>query len=452
LTYLKDQALPVAERAALAAVIPDMTEPAKVPLVGEIELTLKNMKINRLSVQDSSVLLNSGNVITVAFTGLNLDVTLDWHYRESRWPHIADSGSGEGSVASAGGNVGIVIGTDMSGHPTAKISTCGIDLTGLKIQLHGGSSWLYDLVIDMFHKKITHALESGICNALTTSVQAQLNDYLAKLPVQYPIGDYFAIDYSLADPNGLFIIPEGSLVAACAGEFFPKGGQPGQAPGSPVAMPNSVTSSQFQIFITDYTVESLGYTAVKSGLAQMNITKDMAPAIAQDFFATDFYGQYAPGLLEKYGSGTEVSLFLAMPQTPDVIFSVKNGIDVKAGVELTIRAKNKAGTFDNAFTVLLSCDIDGDAKVNNTVISGELTSVTATASLVQSQVGDVDIDGINGLVQFALSMCLDTVNQLLAKGTPLPTLPELQFINPTILYKDDYIVVATDIRYTPSHN
>jgi len=452
LSYLKDQALPVAEKAALTAVIPDMTEEVHVPVVGEVELTLKNMKINRLNVLNSSILLNSGNIITVAFSGLNLDITLNWHYRESRWPHIADSGSGEGSVASAAGVVSVLVSSDATGHPTAKFVSCGMDLTGLSIKLHGGSSWLYDAVIQMFHKRIAHALESGICNALTTTVQAQLSQYLAELPVQYAIGDHFAVDYSLADPNGIVITPDNILIGSCAGEIFPKGGQPGQAPGQPVAMPNSITDTQFQVFITDYSVESFGFTAVKTGLAEMLITKDMAPALAKDFFATDFYGQYAPGLLEKYGSGTEVSLFLAIHQIPDVIFSEKNGIDVKIGVEMTVRAKNSAGAFEDAFTLLLSCDVDGDAKVNNTVISGELTSVTAAASLVQSQVGDVDIDGINELVQFALSMGLDTVNQILAKGTPLPTLPGLEFINPSIIYRDDYIVVATNIRYTPSHN
>jgi len=449
LTYLKDVALPVAEAAALAAVIPDMTENVHVPVVGYVDLTLKNMKINRLSVKNSSVILTPSNGISVSVTGLDLDITLDWHYRESSWPHIADSGSGEGSTTSASASVSFIVGSDATGHPTAKISSCGLDLSSLSIKLHGGASWLYDIVIDLFHKKIVEALDSGICKVLSTDVQDLIDKYLSELPVQHVLGDYLAIDYSLADPNGIVITSDDILIGSAAGEFFPKNGHPGQAPGKPVAMPNSVTDNQFQIFVTDFSVESLGFAAVKSGLAEMTVTKDMVPAMAKDFFATDFYGQYAPGILDKYGEGTDCALLLALHQTPDVIFTTKDGVDVKAGVELTIRAMNKDGKFEDAFSIMLNCDIDGDAKVNNTVLSGELTDVSATATLVSSHVGDVDIDGINDLVQFALSMCLDTVNEILAKGTPLPTLPGLHFVNPEILYRDDYIVVATNIVYNP---
>lgn len=449
LTYLKDVALPIAEAAALTADIPDMTENVHVPVIGHVDLTLKNMKINRLSVKNSSVILHPSNGISVSVTGLDLDITLDWHYRESSWPHIADSGSGEGSTTSASALVYFNVGSDSTGHPTAKISTCSLDMSSLSIKLHGGASWLYDIVIDLFHKKIVQALDSGVCKALTTDVQAQIDTFLSEVPVQHVLGDYLAIDYSLYNPNGIVITSDDILIGSCAGEFFPKGGQPGQAPGKPVNMPNSVTNTQFQIFVTDFSVESLGFAAVKSGLAEMTVTKDMVPSLAKDFFVTDFYGQYAPGIIDKYGEGTDCALFLAIHQTPDVIFTTKDGVDVKAGAELTIRAQNKDGKFEDAFTILLTCDIDGDAKVNNTVIYGELTDVSATATLVQSHIGNVDIDGINDLVQFALSMGLDAVNEILAKGTPLPTLPGVQFVNPSIIYRDDYIVVATNIKYSP---
>jgi len=453
LTYFKDQLLPLAEQAALTSVIPDMTERVHVPVVGGVDLTLKNMKLNRLSVQNSSIILNSGNSIAVGIVGLNVDITLNWHYREVNWPHISDSGSGEGSTTRAGGNIVFSLGSDATGHPTAVITSCGLDLSTLSIKLHGGASWLYDAIINMFHKKIIESLDKGVCKALTTDAQAAISQFLAQAPVQHDLGFHLAIDYSLANPNGIVITPDSLLVGNVAGEFFPQGGQPGKAPWKPVTMPDTVADTHFQVFVTDYSVESLGYTAVTTGLAEMLVTKDMAPVLAQAFFVTDFYGQYAPGLVDKYGAGTDVALFLALHQTPDVIFTEANGVDVKAGVEMTVRAKNNAGAFEDAFTVLLSCDVDGDAKVSGSTISGELTDVTATASLVQTRVGDVDVSGINDLVQFALSMGLDAINAILAKGAPLPTLPGIEFVNPEILYRDDYIVVATDVKFDiPSDN
>jgi len=453
LSYMKDQMLPAAEQAALSAEIPDMDASGSVPVVGKVEIHLKDMKLERLAVGNSSITLNSGNAVGVTITGLNMDLKLAWHYRESSWPHISDSGHGTASTTHSSGKVAFSIGTDSNGRPTAKISTCQLDMSDLDVSLSGGASWLYNFVISLFHGKIVSALESAVCNTLTGDVQKQLDELLANIPVQEPVGDHLAIDYSLSSSNGIVITPEQFLIASSAGEFYPRNGQPGKAPGQPVEMPNSVTNNHFQIFASEFSAESLGFAAVTTGMTEMLITKDMAPSAALAFFVTDFYGQYAPGLIDKYGAGQDVALFLALHQTPDIILTQANGIDVKAGVELTIRAKNSAGTFEDAFTVLLTCDVDAIAKVDNTVISGQLTNVSATASLVSTHVGNVDISGINDLVQFALSMGIDSVNQILAEGTPLPSMQGLSFVDPTIIYRDGYLIVATNINFTPpSHH
>jgi len=193
LTYFKDQLLPLAEQAALTSVIPDMTERVHVPVVGGVDLTLKNMKLNRLSVQNSSIILNSGNSIAVGIVGLNVDITLNWHYREVNWPHISDSGSGEGSTTRAGGNIVFSLGSDATGHPTAVITSCGLDLSTLSIKLHGGASWLYDAIINMFHKKIIESLDKGVCKALTTDAQAAISQFLTQAPVQHDLGFHLAM-------------------------------------------------------------------------------------------------------------------------------------------------------------------------------------------------------------------------------------------------------------------
>jgi len=446
ISYVKNELLPIAEQAALASVIPDMNEIVHINGIGNVDVTLKNIKLNRLSLADCEILFEPGNVLYFDFTGLNLDITLDWHYREESWPHIADSGSGEGSTTTASGMVPITVGTDSTGHPTAVFSSCNLDLSSLSIKLHGASSWFYQAIINMFHKKIVQSIQNGICGALTGELQIKLSQFLATIPLQYPVFDVFALDYSLGYPGGLVITSDKHLVASAAGEFFPKGGQPGGAPGTPVAMPDSVTDNHFQIFISDFSVESLGYVAVKSGRANMEIYKDMVPVMAQAFFTTDFYGQYAPGLIEKYGS-TDISMYIDLNQIPDVIFTETDDIDVKAGVELTIRCNNSGGKPENAFTMLLSCHLDGDAEVNSSTVYGKLTTLSITASLVQSQVGNVDVSGFNDLIQLAISMGLDAVNEILQQGTPLPAIPFVEYTNPKIIYKKDYAVVATDIHF-----
>lgn len=449
LNYIMTEMIPRAEAMALAVDIPDMTAEHNVPAIGPVDVSLKNIKLNRLSVGNASIDLNAGNAVTVAVIGLNLDITLDWHYGEKKWPHIGDSGTGEASTTRASGKITVVLGSDTTGHPTAKFATCGLDMSSLSIKLHGGASWLYDAVITLFHKPLVSLLDKSICNIVTTKVQDRLSKYMAAIPVEHAVGSHFAVDYSLADPNGIVVSPENYVVGSVQGEFFPKGGQPGKAPWKTVKMPDSVVNKEFQIFITDFAIESLGYTAVTTGLAEYLVTKDKVPAFAKDFFVTDFYSQYAPGIIDKFGAGDEVAVFLALHQTPDVIFSKAGGIDVKAGVEMTLRAKNTTtGAFADAASILVSCVADGDAKVADGMITGELTNLQASATLVQTQIGPVDIDGINDFIQFCISMGLDYINNILATGAPLPTIPGLQFLDPSIIYADDYIVVATNVNFT----
>jgi len=449
LLYMKDQMLPYAEKSALSAVIPDLTEQASIPVVGKVDLTLKNIKLNRLALNKSYVELEAGNKIGVIFSGLSMDVTLNWHYREERFPHLSDSGRGEASTRTSSGSIDVIVGADKDGRPTAVFDSCSLNLHDLSIHLSGGASWLYNAVVSLFHKKITNALQTAICGALHGDLQDKIDELLSTIPVQEPVGNYFAIDYSLAGPHAIQIVPEKSLVACSSGEFFPIGGKPGGAPGTPAEMPNSLTNNQFQIFVSEFSIESLGYAAVKDNLAQRLITKDIAPPVAAYFFSTDFYSEYAPGLITKYGEGKEVSIFINMCEAPDLVLTEVNEIYVKANVDVTIRVKNDAGTFEDAFTLLLSCVVDANANVENNRITGLLTDAGATASLVSSNVGDIDINGFNDLVQFALSMGLDSINDILKKGAPLPVMPGLTFVNPKILYHDGYILVATNITYTP---
>lgn len=450
LGYLKDQMMPVAEAKALAAQIGDMEARASVPVVGKVDMKIRDMKLNRLHVSNSTIELIAPDTLAVGFTGLDLDVTLRWHYREVKWPHVADSGRGEGKTTRASGRVVFAIGTDAQGRPTAKIRECGLGLKDLSLKLHGGASWLYNAVISLFHGKIVRAIDGAVCGALTGDVQALLDKMLAQIPVQEPLGRYFAIDYSLANPGGIVMTAAHELVASSQGEFYPQGGSPGKAPGAPAAMPDSVARAMFQIFISSFSAQSLGYVAASQGLVRRDFTKDQAPLMAQAFFTTDFYAQYAPGLVAKYGAGQEVELHFEMHSTPSVAFSARDKAIVRAGVEMTVRARPAAGAaFEDAFTVLLMATCVGSAKVENTVISGELADANATASLVQSQVGDVDLNGFNDLITFALSMATTAVNEILAKGAPLPSMQGLDFVNPTVLYRDGYIVVTTDIKFTP---
>jgi len=62
----------------------------------------------------------------------------------------------------------------------------------------------------------------------------------------------------------------------------------------------------------------------------------------------------------------------------------------------------------------------------------------------------VDCSGIGDLFQFGLSIGQDFANEILAKGAPLPTMPGMKLLKPSIVYQDDYMLIASDVNFTSS--
>lgn len=446
LTYMKNTLLPVAEKKVLASSIPDMKEREKIKVVGKVDVELRNMKINRFHVTQSSLTATAPGYVTVSFAGLDMDATLNWHYRKVHWPHIRDSGRGEAKTTKTQGSVRVRLGTDSAGRPTATIDQCAMKMSDLSIKLHGGASWLYNLFIKMFHGKIVNALDRAVCNVVTGDVQKMLAKIMATIPVQQNVGKSLAIDYHLV---GINATASHDIVLGSPAEFYPQGGSSGGAPDAPVTLPDVVGDSQFQVIMSAFSARSIAYAAMKANLLKRDMTKDKAPAAAAAFFTTDFYGMYAPGMITKFGAGKEVSMHLEVHNTPAVQFNPTSGITVRGSVELTVRARNAAGAFEDAFTIALDTTCAATAKIKDLLIIGEITDAKAKASVVQSQIGNINVDGFNELVVFALSIGQEMANELLAPGTPLPTAQGIRFVNPKITYGNMYLAVTTNIEFTP---
>jgi len=391
--------------------------------------------------------LSNGNRMIVTLTGINLEANFNWHYTAAI---LSDSGSGTASTDHASGTIVVNLGVSPSGGPTATFGDCRFDMSDVSLSLSGGASWLYNAMISLFRDQAVGSVADGVCQTVHGSIQEQLNSQLASIPLQKDIDDNLSIDYSLNVNNGLFISPDQLLVAGVAGEFYPKGGKPGYAPGNPGQMPNSICSRQYQIFVSSWTVETLGFAAIQAGLCQITITKEDVPTLTQPLFKTDFYAFSAPGIIKKFGLGTEVEWYIAMNHTPTVNFNEVDPISAEAGIYMTIRAKN-GDQFEDAFTILIDITAVANASMlTNDAITAKIRNATATTSVVSSEVGPVDVTLFGELVKVASILITDAANILLGEGIPLPTMKGLTFKDPELRYGDGYMAVATEIDYDPN--
>jgi len=438
--------LPDGSRAVLSCLeVPDMFGSFDDPVLSVVNMSMKKVNVNNFEVVESMFRARNANSLELALSDLRLDMNLVWTYT---YGHTAfSSGTGRGYCDHSTGAVDFTLGSDKNGRPTVKISGCNFDMSNLMFKLDDDApSWFYKAFVDAFQKDTVNVLESGICNALTGEIQSFIDKLLVQVPVQRAIDEVFSIDYSLVAPNGLAVDPGMFLVANTAGEFFPTGSQPRGLNGEIANMPNNATGSHFQIFVSEPTVISFLQTAADAGMFQKLLTKDMFSSYFADLFTTDFFAKYAPGIVTKFGNGTEVAIFAALNQVDDFMFSAKGEMGLRAPVAVSIRAKNHTtGSFDDAFILSVYCDASFVVKVDNVKIYGDINDLSAKASLVKSYVGKVDVDGFNDLIDLAISMGLDTINSYLEKGTPLPSIHVVKLVNPTIVYGEDYAVLATDI-------
>ena len=75
--------------------------------------------------------------------------------------------------------------------------------------------------------------------------------------------------------------------------------------------------------------------------------------------------------------------------------------------------------------------------------------LVGTTVLQWSSVGDIPVSLLSSGIQMLVNALVPMANSYLATGYPLPTLPGLTLVDPTIGYGADYMFVATSITYQP---
>jgi len=448
--YFVDELLPLAYQTMVeTAVIPDLSATINVPDVGDVNLTLKKMKFNNFgenSNVNARVYNDNGNTMLSFSEFISAYLDVSWYYV------LEDKSSayGTGTVYTDAGlfESDVKLMTDSTGHPSTKWTKISFGFQQLTFKLSDGPSWLNDVVAKNFNNALMDVINEALLDTVREVIEPGLNKILAQTSFQVPIDKTFSIDNTLVYPDGIIATSDKLplLVFNTAGEFFPTGGKPGNMPGEFATLPNNATGQQVQIVISENTVLSFMQTAINAGIPQIVFSKDMFSSFFADFFTTGFFARYAPGIATKYGNSTEVVIFVAVRELGDFMFD-KSGIGVKSPVEMTIRAKNNStGAFEDAFTLSLACAVSGIVKVDEDKFYGNIDDITAIASLVSSKVGDVDVDSFNDLIETGILVGLDKINEVLEKGTPIPSLPHVvKLLDPSIVYGQDYAVFATDV-------
>jgi len=444
LDYLKGVGVELLEKVIDKISIPNLSGEAETP-IGKIDWDLSNLVLDKFAIGSSSVTLLPNQGLTLALTGVSCHVGLDWKYKKKSWPHISDHGSADVDVAlSAAVQLQV---TESNGRPVLNVLQDAVSIGELKIHLHGGASWLYQIFINIFSHQIKDAISKALTSAITQNIDKGLNKALSTLPISEPISKHAEINFELVSnpvfTNTYMEIPE-------LGEFYSID-NPQECPNNicpRVQIPDIITNEMLQMFITDFVANSAGFTFFELGKLKATIMDKDIPSWSPMRLNTSSF-QYLIPTLYQYYPNMLMQINVYSTQPPEATFSAK-GVSILAPGDLEVVVVMPNGTLATTFTLTGWVATAGTVMISGLTLSGNLTYLNGNFSLQSSEIGPINVKVFDSLLNLLFSSgVVPAVNAILQKGFVLPTIQGLTFINPVIGFGDRFLYVSTSIQYNP---
>ncbi|XP_070536306.1 bactericidal permeability-increasing protein-like isoform X1 [Ptychodera flava] len=214
--------------------IPDISGTAKIS-IGKVDYTVSSMRITGFNVPRTSLATDPGVGLQFVASGGSISLHGDWRYKYKKgFIKISDHGSFDASASNLNLNLAVKLGKDSKGRPTIAPAKCYGDIGSLKITLHGGASWLYNLFSSSIENALRDSLNGKICDMVNQEINTRAAQALASMKIITPVGPYTELDYSLvADP----LFDKIYMETSHKGEFYPTGKHDREAPYKVPAIP-----------------------------------------------------------------------------------------------------------------------------------------------------------------------------------------------------------------------
>merc|ERR1719305_228222 len=89
------------------------------------------------------------------------------------------------------------------------------------------------------------------------------------------------------------------------------------------------------------------------------------------------------------------------------------------------------------------------AKIEHEKLTGQISSHKFTFGVTRSDIGHIVPNGLNNILKAVLDIYgIPQVNELGKKGMDLPVSGDMTFVNPSLQFLENSLMVATDVNYT----
>eukprot|EP01080_Neovahlkampfia_damariscottae_P006485 gene6485-10493_t len=441
LDYTKKIAMEILQREVKDLKVPDQKGTAKSPL-GSINWSLTKINIKRLEIPTGKIEAKTTGV-GFELSGIKVHISFRWKFKKRKWPKVGKSGGG--SVASSNSHFGVTIHVNrVNGQLKVNIPSKAIKLNSFKVKVSGSLSWLINLILGVFKKKIKSTIEKSVGSAIQKTLASKANSALSKIPYTTRLPRSVGLDYSVTKNiiygKGYFNIP-------IKGEFF---NAVNRKPSSykPDKTPELYRRNKMIHFvINDYLPLSAGETIKQKGILKIDITNSMLPSGSPVRLTTNSFKSILPEIQRKFPNHQMIVKAFAT-SNPTLGFN-SNGKYLILPTELGFYVIDpKTNKQKHAFTLIGLFNSRFSVLIKGLKIVPRLHFMKQQFKVKSSSIGEFSINLLNKILDFGFGKgIVPLLNALSKDGYPLPTIPFVQFIGVDIKYNSKYIVISSDVKY-----
>eukprot|EP00357_Protocruzia_adherens_P002022 CAMPEP_0115019386 /NCGR_PEP_ID=MMETSP0216-20121206/29413_1 /TAXON_ID=223996 /ORGANISM="Protocruzia adherens, Strain Boccale" /LENGTH=543 /DNA_ID=CAMNT_0002390847 /DNA_START=33 /DNA_END=1667 /DNA_ORIENTATION=- len=399
--------------------------------------TISDVKLTQLSVNPdaATIALKAPNTISVNVP--NASIEADFHYNT----HGAFGESGNGSLSISGTTMSFSIAVGNSnGEPTASISSANVDMGDLSVDISSG--WILKVLkffVNTFSSLFKGIFEKQINSAIVSKGNAALSKALAGFPVNEPIPDTpLAIDYSLVDGP---TVASDNIEVSVKGEIYNTKGSNALPIGPPAKMPAYLASGlDLQIFVSNYTINSVLYSATESGVASISIDQTMIPAKIPVKLNTNTFDAIFPGLIAAYGDDKPCTLQIALANPPSKVLIDESGMTLATDTNINLLVGSVV-----ALELVALTDFNGDitvtgAKMFPTLTDAAIQSMTVTKSTVPKFNEKEAMQNLNDLIG-TVKIAVDAI--VFSQGVRLPIVDGIDLTDSKVTFGAGYFSIQS---------
>jgi len=413
------------------------------------------VQVTSFQQPSSTVTLNPGRDLTWSLSRADISLHGYWHLKYRIIFRISDHGSFDASASGVSISVSVTLGVTSEGEPTVRSTGCSCHIEHLKIRLHGGASWLYNLFMGAVERPMRNNLQRKICEAAQKAINTDAARELATLPVKVPLGHNkrWVIDYRLVSAPAF---SSGYLESFHKGEFFAAGDASTEAPFQPPALPSPPTVDRMTTFwASSYVLNTAGYVLQKRGILRYNLTKNDLPQQLRDHLDTTCsllvgcIGALVPPVGKMFpNASVEVEMFSSASPTAGIN---PEKLTASFAAVAVLRARLSDGSLAHMFSMNVTAKIAVTPRINDTILKATVVSMEQTLTVVDSSIGPISTTLLGLAFDVAkTAFIIPKLNEAGEKGLPLPALKHAQFKNTELRLEIDCLRVSTDVMYRSS--